>query len=232
MSLKKTKKGIKMSPKLAMIHTVAGLVPAFDALCDELMPGVDRFHIADEGVLRMVSEAKGLTPELFRRVCEDANCAEAAGADVILVTCSSISPCVDVAQNMVSVPVLKIDQPMVDKAISIGSRVGVAATVVTTLGTTTELIKKRSEVAGQQTEVEAVLIEGAFDALLSGDADRHDQIVTEQLYRLMETNDVIVLAQASMARVVDKIPEAKRRVPILSSPRMGVERARDVINEL
>jgi hypothetical protein len=50
--------------------------------------------------------------------------------------------------------------------------------------------------------------------------------------RKMENNDVIVLAQASMARVADQIPASDRSVPILSSPRLGMERVRDVLNQL
>ena len=136
----------------------------------------------------------------YRRVAEDAITAEAAGADVVLVTCSLISPCVDVAQNMVSIPVLKIDEPMADRAVDTGTSVGVAATATTTLKPTTELIKARARVAGKSVQVDAVLCEGAFDVLMSGDTEGHDRIVKEHLYRMMESNDVIVLAQASMAR--------------------------------
>jgi Asp/Glu/hydantoin racemase len=39
----------------------------------------------------------------------------------------------------------------------------------------------------------------------------------------MSKVDVIVLAQASMARVVENLSKEERRVPILSSPRLAVE---------
>jgi hypothetical protein len=35
--------------------------------------------------------------------------------------------------------------------------------------------------------------------------------------------DVIVLAQASMARVVETLPESERRVPILASPPLAID---------
>jgi Asp/Glu/hydantoin racemase len=180
----------------------------------------------------MVTDAQGLTPAIYRRVVDDAVTAETAGADVILVTCSSISPCVDVAKNMVSVPVLKIDEPMVDEAISIGKRIGVAATARTTLKPTTELIRVRSMVAGKDTAIDAVFCEGAFDALMYGETERHDRIVRDHLHQMMQNNDVVVLAQASMARVADQIPDSEKRVPILSSPRLGMQRVRDVFNQL
>jgi len=218
-----------MPKTLALIHTVAGVVPTFGSLCDELMPGVKRFNIADEGLLRLVLNAGGLSPAIFRRLGEDATCAAEVGADAILVTCSSISPCVDVVAKMVSIPVLKIDEPMADKAVTLGKRIGVLATAVTTLKPTSQLIAERSALAGKQTTVLPVLAEGAYEFLMSGDLPRHDQIIVDYLRRLMQSSDVVVLAQASMARAADALPEAERSVPILSSPRMGVERAARVV---
>jgi hypothetical protein len=40
---------------------------------------------------------------------------------------------------------------------------------------------------------------------------------------------MVVLAQASMARVLDVIPEAERPVPILSSPHLALERVRELL---
>jgi len=43
------------------------------------------------------------------------------------------------------------------------------------------------------------------------------------LKELSSQVDVIVLAQASMARVVDTLDAADRKVPILSSPSIAIE---------
>jgi hypothetical protein len=40
---------------------------------------------------------------------------------------------------------------------------------------------------------------------------------------LAKSNDVVVLAQASMARVVDALKPEDKPVPILSSPRLAIE---------
>jgi hypothetical protein len=68
--------------------------------------------------------------------------------------------------------------------------------------------------------------------MLAGDMARHDEIVAGHLRRALQDSDVVVLAQGSMARVAEQIPAAERRVPILASPRMGIERVRDVIRQL
>ena len=82
---------------------------------------------------------------------------------------------------------------------------------------------------GVAVQVESMLCEGAYDALFSGDPQRHDQIVSEVLRGLMTRNDVIILAQASMARVANAIPAEEQRVPILSSPRLAMERVRELL---
>lgn len=216
-----------MSPRVVFIHTVPTLVGPFNELAKELLPeGTDWFHIADEMLLKLVLERGELFPFIFRRVAEHVIAAAEAGADLIQVTCSSISPCVTAARPMVSVPVLKIDQPMVEQALMIGTRIGVAATVPTTLGPTTDLVYELAQAKGQKVAVESALCEGAFKALMAGDGEAHDRIVRERLQGLLERNDVVLLAQASMARVAAAIPEAPGQAPILSSPRLAVEHLR------
>ena len=58
---------------------------------------------------------------------------------------------------------------------------------------------------------------------MSGDAATHDAKVAAALKALSQEVDVVVLAQASMARVVDTLAAEDRRVPILASPRIAVE---------
>jgi Asp/Glu/hydantoin racemase len=112
---------------------------------------------------------------------------------------------------------------MADLAVKTGQRIGVAATLQTTLDPTASLIRMRADAAGKQVEVTTRLCQGAFQAVISGDTERHDALVKTGLQELMSKVDVIVLAQASMARVVENLSKEERRVPILSSPRLAVE---------
>lgn len=219
-----------MSARVVYIHTVPSLVTPFNELSKELFPpGVDWFHIADEMLLKLVLAQGGLTPFIFRRVAEHVVAAYEAGATLIQVTCSSISPCVVASRPMVPVPVLKIDEPMVDCALQMGTRIGVVATVPTTLKPTTELVFERAKHWGKEVQVESVLCEGAFNALMSGDGETHDRIIRQHLRDLMERTQVIVLAQASMARVAATISPEEQKAPILSSPRLAVEHLRKLL---
>lgn len=204
---------------IGFVHTVTSLTTAFTELAEELVPGADVFHITDETLLA-ITRREGLTSTTRRRVLGYVESAAEAGADIVLVTCSSIGPAVDASREFVDVPVVRIDEAMTDEAVRIGSRIGVVATLASTLEPTAQLIERK----GDGVTVTAHLCDGAFEALSAGDRDRHDELVRQGLRTVLAGNDVVVLAQASMARVVETLADDERTVPILSSPRLAVER--------
>jgi Asp/Glu/hydantoin racemase len=140
-----------------------------------------------------------------------------------VVTCSSIGGATEEIAGKRGWPVVRIDEAMVDRALELGSRIGVVATLRSTLRPTVDLVRRRA--GDRRVGVREALAEGAFTALKAGDRDRHDELVRAALRDLIGTVDVIVLAQASMARVADSLGPAASRTPILASPELGVARA-------
>ena len=209
--------------RLGLIHTSATLVPVFAQLCKEKLPSVDVFNIVDDSLVKNIREAGSITPAIARRVADYLKSAESAGAEQILVTCSSIGPAVEAGAKLVSVPTLRVDQPMADKAVATGKKIGVVATLSTTLEPTADLISRRAAIVGKKIELTSKICEGAFEALMSGDATTHDAKVAAALKELSQQMDVIVLAQASMARVVDTLKPEDKRVPILASPGIAID---------
>jgi Asp/Glu/hydantoin racemase len=203
---------------LALIHTSATLVPVFQQLCKAQLPHVDTFNIVDDSLVRAIGAKGALTADIARRVEAYITSAEAGGADYILVTCSSIGPAVEASAPFCAVPVLRVDQPMADAAVAAGRRIGVIATLPTTLNPTSDLVRRRAALAGKEIELTSRLVDGAFAALMAGDAATHDALVGAALKDLSTQVDVILLAQASMARVVDTLAPEDRRVPIFASP--------------
>ena len=119
---------------------------------------------------------------------------------------------------------------MAERAVALGPRIGVVATVRTTLEPTIRLIRAKAEETGQQIEISEGLAEGAFQALLEGKTEAHDEVVRRTILSLVDKVDVIVLAQASMARLTSSLGDLK--VPVLSSPRSGVEAVRALLETL
>lgn len=208
---------------LGLVHTSATLVPVFAELCNRFLPNVKTFNIVDDSLIRNTIAAGRLTPDTARRVVNYAGSAQDAGADIILFTCSSIGRAVESAASLTRVPVLRVDQPMADKAVQAGSKIGVIATLPTTLEPTSDLVIRRAAHAGKEIQVVSMLCEGAFDALMKGDSATHDRKVAEALHQLSTQVEVIVLAQASMARVVEQLDDANKTIPILASPTLAME---------
>jgi Asp/Glu/hydantoin racemase len=218
-----------MKKTLGLIHTSATLVPVFQQLCSEYLPGVNTFNIVDDSLIKDVIARGELTANTARRVVDYVGSAENAGADFILVTCSSIGAAVEASANLTKVPVLRVDQPMADMAVQMGKKIGVIATLPTTLAPTSDLVKRRAAIAGKEIELISRLCEGAFEALMSGDAATHDAMVAKALKELSTQVDVILLAQASMARVVDGLSEEDKRVPILASPPNAIKHLASIL---
>jgi Asp/Glu/hydantoin racemase len=220
-----------MGSRLALIHTVSPLLEVFDRLVAEMLPGVRPIHILDEPLLERVRQRGHVTTEDSARLQTHVAIAEQIGADAVLVTCSAISPCVGDIREATGVPVVKIDEAMIDQAVATGASVGVVATNEATLEPTRLLLQGRADVAGKRLGIELVLVESALSALLGGDGALHDALVRAAVLELGHRVDVIVLAQASMARVLEVIPEAERRVPILSSPHLALEQVRRLLSD-
>jgi len=212
-----------MPKRLALIHTVSTLPAVFKALCTELIPDVDLFHIVDESLLQNTIRSGALSKTTARRLLGHLASAQEAGADAVMVTCSSVGNAVDWSRTFIDIPVYRVDEPMAELAVKTGARIGVAATLQTTMMPTADLIRAKANGLGKPVEISTKLCEGAFAANIAGDMARHDRIVTEGLQELLAKSDVIVLAQASMARVADLLPPQTGRPPILSSPRLAVE---------
>jgi Asp/Glu/hydantoin racemase len=215
---------------LGLIHTSATLVPIFAELCTQYLPNVKVFNIVDDSLIKNTIAYGALTPNTAKRVVNYVASAQDAGADFILVTCSSIGTAVETAAPLQNIPVLRVDQPMADQAILTGKKIGVVATLNTTLEPTCDLVKRRAIVLNKEIEIIAIVCDGAFEALMSGDAALHDAKVKAALIDLSSKVDVILLAQASMARVVTTLTNEEKIVPILASPEIAIQHIASLLN--
>lgn len=221
-----------MAQTLALLHTSPTLSPLFNDLAARLLPGVRVLHFVDESLIKNTIAAGVLEKPTMRRLIDLVGSTFDAGADATLVTCSSIGPAVDIAAQLHDRPVLRVDYPMAVKAIEKGARIGVVATLGTTLAPTADLVRRVAAEQGKAIELREHLCEGAFEAVMAGDGATHDRIVGDAITQAMKGVDAIVLAQASMARVVAALPPDALPAPVFSSPELGVLHARDVLAEL
>lgn len=213
---------------IGFIHTALILVDIIKKELSVMSLKVDAFHLVDESLLIDLMKVGRLNPQIIRKLCHHVVSAEETGADIIAVTCSSISPTVDVAKRLVDRPVLKIDEPMAEAAVIKGEKIGVIATVATTLDPATNLLREKAAEKGRKIQISAVLCQEAFKTLLQGDREKHDQIVIEKALELSKVVDVLVLAQGSMAPIALSLRKLIN-IPVLSSPRLFAEMLKSML---
>ena len=112
---------------------------------------------------------------------------------------------------------------MAQRAIALGDRILVAAALASTLVPTRALILDAAHAAGKPIELRDLLCESAWAFFERGDLAGYAQAIAKELRAAADAADVIVLAQASMAAAAPLCEDLG--VPILSSPRLGLEAA-------
>jgi len=214
---------------LALIHTVHPVIPEIESLCRRLLPDVRTAHFLDETILRDLNARGRMDAEIASRVAGLVVRAEKGGADAALMTCSSIGGCITAARELVSIPVHRIDAPMAAAAVRRSSgRIGVTATVNSTLQPTAQLIRDVAKQRGKRVRIITALFAEAFGARMGGDSELHDRILEQGILELARRCKTIVLAQASMARVTAGLTLPKG-AKVLSSPETGVAQMKRVL---
>jgi Asp/Glu/hydantoin racemase len=218
-----------MSDTVALVHAVIpAMAPMRETLAREL-PELRVLNLLDEGLLSEVERRGGLTPECVDRLTRVVGLGVEAGARAVLLTCTAYSPVVgEVQSRFPGVPVLAVDQVMVDQAVARASRIGVLATVPAGLEQQCTMLRRVAERLGKRIELVPSVHPEAMAALNRGDGETHDRILLEALPDLARQVELVLLAQASMARLAPKLP-ADLGVPVLTSPGLAVERLRETL---
>lgn len=212
---------------VVVVHTGPATVQPIKQQFQQILPDVRVVNIMDDSLLNDVMAAGHLTEAVTGRIFSYMQLGQQMGAVALLNACSSVGEAASAARPALSIPLIKIDDVMAERAVATGSRIGVVATVKTTLEPTVRLIRAKAAAAGKSIDVTEALAEGAFQALLDGKSEVHDEIVKHTIESLADKVDVIVLAQVSMARLVPFL--TGMTVPVLSSPQSGVEAVRDAL---
>ncbi len=206
--------------KAAVIHTTPVTIPALKKEILAACGQVEVINLLDDSMLPEINQLGKITPDVRYRLHTLMLLAQSAGADAVLCACSSIGGIFEEGRALLSIPALRIDEPMAERAVAF-RKVGVAATLQSTIGPTTELILCKAAALGREVAVDAKVIDNVGTLLAEGREARYDQIVGDELRKLAWNNDVVVLAQASMARAVAGFGEEERQ-RFLTSPVSGV----------
>lgn len=208
---------------IAFLHTSATHIETFDMLGAELAPGLTLSHAVREDLLCAALKAGGVTPAIALDTHDALRALAAGGPRVVVCTCSTLGAVAEEAAVASAVPMLRIDRPMADLAVTSGRRIGIVASVASTLGATKRLVEESGNRAGVSCEISSFLFDDVWPAFQAGRLHDYYQAIAERLVEAAREADVLILAQASMAPAADLA--GKLAIPVLSSPRTGFERA-------
>jgi len=194
-----------MSKKLFLIHTVNWfmdlIVKPFIGPMTERHPDLEIYNILDDSLLAESVRAGSATPDVKRRIVDYCFMAENAGADVIMVTCTSVNESSAIARPMMKIPVFNIDEPMAKEAIKAGSKFGIIGSVPTSPYATKRLLLQTAVEEKKDIDIKIVVKEDAYAALMAGKTEIHNEIITAEMDKLAKECDVILLGQISLARI-------------------------------
>ncbi|MBV8434020.1 MAG: hypothetical protein JO029_07075 [Candidatus Eremiobacteraeota bacterium] len=219
-----------MTRTVGLVHAV---LPALGPMRDTLarrMPDVRVINLLDEGLLTEAERLGGLVPETIDRMASVIELLREAKVDAVLLTCTAYSPAVpEMQRRFPGLPIVAVDQMMVDKAVATGRKIGVLATVKAGLDQQIDMLNAAAQRAGVTIEIVPSFHPEAMDALRRGDRDAHDRILLDALPALLERVDVALLAQVSMSPLAAKLPPNLPK-PVLSSPELAADRLSEILS--
>ncbi len=212
-----------MSIKIAVVYTATTpeLIDRVERELNTAVPGATLLRYEDASILTEARENGIVTAFAASRLAGMFTRAILEGADVILNACSSVGEAADSLQDFAryaGVPIVRIDEEMCREAVRTGAKIGVMATLPTTLKPTCNTILRVARELGRRAEVLPVLVENAFG--LSG--EEFAKRMLESAAPFSGKAEVILFAQGSMAFCERLVAEAFA-LPVLSSPRFGAK---------
>ncbi|MEE4166603.1 MAG: aspartate/glutamate racemase family protein [Desulfocapsaceae bacterium] len=193
--------------QVGLVHTTRLVIdPVHDAVTGSTR-GVNVHHVLDEGILKRLAVQGNITPEIIDWLTRMVASAENGGAELAVVSCSSLSPCVNEVRTRVGIPVIKVDEPMMQQAILNGYRIGLVMTNPTTEKPSRILFEEVSKRLDKKPLLVPKLCPEAFAKLNSGDSAGHDEEVVQAIDELLQETDLVMLAQISIARVKNRLAD-------------------------
>ena len=202
---------------VSFIHTSPAAIPPLMRYYSETAPELEITNQLDDGLLRMLSAQNTVgTRQRLEQMLDVA--VDTYRAELVMLTCSALSSAlVTELAHSAGVPVFKIDDPMGADAVRRGRKLGVVITFRPTGEPTCALLRNAAVAAGKEVELITSVTPEAYDALLAGNADRHDDLLLDAIDGLSAQGiDALVLAQVSMARLLPKL-QGRVNVPVYSS---------------
>ncbi len=183
----------------------------------------------DPSILQEARDNGGLTAGCARRLLSIYEQGVQDGADVLFNICSSVGDAAVLAKplyELAGTPFVRIDEDMAMAAVAAHQRIGVIATLKTTMEPTKRLIQQCAARQGKTVQLEEALV-NAFGA----DQNTFKQKLVEAGLSLKGKVDALLFAQGSMAYAEEAVSAAVG-LPVYSSIRFGTRAVKEAADKL
>ncbi|MFI0429327.1 aspartate/glutamate racemase family protein [Mariniflexile sp. HMF6888] len=157
--------------------------------------------------------------------------------DAILISCSTMNRAYSQVQDFMrpyGIPVIQIDEEMMEEAVETEGKILVVATHGPTVNSTQELLQETAEKLGKKVDFAGVTVEEAFDLLGEGNIEKHNEVIAEAIRNAQkkEKIDIVVLAQLSMSVFSFSYPNPEKEfgVKVLNSGETGFRKAGKILS--
>ena len=216
-------------PKIALISSTRAVFASMDAAFKAVFPEAEIVQILDETLLVLFRQDGGLSVRSRRKALQMALSAQDAGVDGVLVTCSSLSPAVDELRSFLTVPIVKIDEPMIEYAVQKAESLALVASAETVLKSVGPFVQKKAEQFGRRVSLRPVILADSWP-LLQKDPISFYKAVGEACTRAARECQGVVITQVSMAPGRDYAsPEVRDRV--FAAPEYAVRALREILTK-
>lgn len=211
----------------------------------KMLPGVKIINVGNEAVqlnfMQAYHDGKSCPPQinidLFCRYAKDLY--DLFQVDAILISCSTMNRAYSQVSDYMKpygVPVIQIDQAMMEEAVRCEGKILVVATHGPTVKSTQELLQETANRLEKKVEFTGVTVEEAFELLGKGEIDKHNKIIADAIRKVQSSEkiDIVVLSQLSMSVFIFSHPDPVKDfgVKVLNSGETGFRRAGEILLSL
>jgi hypothetical protein len=207
---------------LAFLHTAAVHVPTFTGIVRDIAPRVPLRHsVRDDLFARALADGRvtegtrlDTQAEVQRLVAE--------GARVVLCTCSTLGSAAEETPAVSHARVIRVDRPMAERAVATGRSILLVAATPTAMATAGALLSEAAQ-GRALPAVRELMCAAAWERFQAGDLSGYAAALASAVDEHARANDVVMLAQASMAPAAALVRRSD--VDVLTSPDVGVRAA-------
>lgn len=210
-----------MRPLMICLHAAKSNAEIIDHLLHDM--SFEIRHVVDTYLLEMIREQSCFNKQkdyAFHKIMELVE----QQPSFILITCTNYIVLLDQIELETSIPILKIDELLFEQLKEVQAPIKILFTNKQTIEGTMARLK---QAIPSELDIEVIFISKVFDWYLADDKLRHDQKVLSTLLDLDASQNIIVVAQLSMANSADKY--SKLSGYLVLSPVTAIRNAKNFI---